>query len=474
MFKFLKDKIKGAISKFSKSIEDESPKEELKKQFEEEKIETAEIKKKPEEKVKIEKKKDSKHEKKKPEAKKEHPEKNSKKISISEAIEKQDESEEEGNISKEPIEKKELTKDKKELSEIKESEFKEAELIKPEEEIEVKEEKKGFFSKLKDKFIKKEEKIETADEKKEIIKEETKSEEKPEEKKGFFGTIKEKITTTKISEDKFEELFYELELALLENNVAFEVVDKIKTDLKKDLVDKPIKRGEVEEEIKNGLKESIEDLFLVPKINLMRKINEKNEKPFVICFVGQNGSGKTTSIAKLTHLLRQEGLSVVLSASDTFRAAAIQQLKEWGNRLNVKVVAHDYGSDPAAVAFDAISYAKAHNSDVVLIDTAGRQHSNKDLMREMEKIVRIAKPDLKIFVGEAITGNDCTEQAKEFNETVGIDGIILAKADVDEKGGAIISTSYVTHRPIVYLGTGQNVEDLKEFNEKEVMSNLGF
>ena len=273
---------------------------------------------------------------------------------------------------------------------------------------------------------------------------------------------------------KFEELFYELELALLENNVAFEVVDKIKTDLKKDLVDKPIKRGEVEEEIKNGLKESIEDLFLVPKINLMRKINEKNEKPFVICFVGQNGSGKTTSIAKLTHLLRQEGLSVVLSASDTFRAAAIQQLKEWGNRLNVKVVAHDYGSDPAAVAFDAISYAKAHNSDVVLIDTAGRQHSNKDLMREMEKIVRIAKPDLKIFVGEAITGNDCTEQAKEFNETVGIDGIILAKADVDEKGGAIISTSYVTHRPIVYLGTGQNVEDLKEFNEKEVMSNLGF
>src|SRR3989338_233992 len=450
MFKFLKDKIKGAISKFSKSIEDESPKEELKKQFEEEKIETAEIKKKPEEKVKIEKKKDSKHEKKKPEAKKEHPEKNSKKISISEAIEKQDESEEEGNISKEPIEKKELTKDKKELSEIKESEFKEAELIKPEEEIEVKEEKK------------------------EIIKEETKSEEKPEEKKGFFGTIEEKITTTKISEDKFEELFYELELALLENNVAFEVVDKIKTDLKKDLVDKPIKRGEVEEEIKNGLKESIEDLFLVPKINLMRKINEKNEKPFVICFVGQNGSGKTTSIAKLTHLLRQEGLSVVLSASDTFRAAAIQQLKEWGNRLNVKVVAHDYGSDPAAVAFDAISYAKAHNSDVVLIDTAGRQHSNKDLMREMEKIVRIAKPDLKIFVGEAITGNDCTEQAKEFNETVGIDVIILAKADVDEKGGAIISTSYVTHRPIVYLGTGQNVEDLKEFNEKEVMSNLGF
>ena len=172
-------------------------------------------------------------------------------------------------------------------------------------------------------------------------------------------------------------------------------------------------------------------------------------------------------------MLKKNKLSVVLSASDTFRAAAIQQLKDWGEKLNMKVIAHNYGSDPAAVAFDAISYAKSHNIDVVLIDTAGRQHSNKDLLREMEKIVRVAKPDLKIFVGEAIVGNDCVEQAKEFHKAVDIDGIILAKADVDEKGGAIISVSFITHRSIMYLGTGQSVDDLKEFNKEEIVKGLG-
>ncbi len=306
---------------------------------------------------------------------------------------------------------------------------------------------------------------------------ETSEEEKPEveevkeEKKGFFGAIKEKITTTKISNEKFEELFNELELALLENNVAFEVVEKIKEDMKKEIVDKPIKRGQVEEEIKNSLKSSVEDLFNIETINLLERT--KTKKPYVICFVGINGSGKTTSIAKVAHLLQKNKKSVVLAAADTFRAAAIQQLKEWGSRLNLKVIAHDYGSDPAAVAFDAIKYAEAHSIDVVLIDTAGRLHSNKDLMREMEKIVRVAKPDMKIFIGEAITGNDCTEQAKEFNELISIDGIILSKADVDEKGGAMVSVSYITKKPILYLGVGQEPEDLKEFNKDEIIKGLG-
>lgn len=324
-------------------------------------------------------------------------------------------------------------------------------------------EKKGFFAKIKEKFTKKEEEPE-------IQKEEIKE---PEGKKGIFGIIKEKISTTKISEDKFEELFDELELVLLENNVAFEVVEKIKEDLKKDLIDKPIKRGQVENTIKESLKESIEDLFLVPKIDLIEMIKNKKEKPFVICFLGQNGSGKTTSIAKIAHFLKKNHLSIVLAASDTFRAASIEQLKEWGNRLNIRVIAHDYKSDPAAVAFDAIKYAQAHKIEVVLIDTAGRQHSNKDLMKELEKITRVSKPDLKIFVGESIVGSDVVLQAQDYNKMVGIDGIILTKSDVDEKGGAIVSVSYVTHRPIIYLGTGQNLEDLKGFNKEEVIKSIG-
>ncbi len=410
MFSFLKDKLKSAISKISKKVEEEAPKEEIKK------VE------KPKKAVK-ESKKEKKQQKK---------EKTQKEV--------EEELPEEEDIA--------IIEDEIVPEEIKE------EAEKPEAE------KKGFFSKIKEKFTKKEEIEEVKEEKTE-----------QEAKKGFFGIIKEKITTTKISEDKFEELFYDLELVLLENNVAFEVVDKIKEDLKKGIIDKPIKRGQVEVELKNSLKESIGGLFLVDKIDLLEKI--KTKKPYVICFVGINGSGKTTSIVKVAHMLQKNKKSVVLAAADTFRAAAIQQLKEWGNKLNLKVIAHDYGSDPAAVAFDAIKYAEAHNIDVVLVDTAGRLHSNKDLVREMQKIVRVAKPDLKIFVGEAITGNDCVDQCKEFNEAIDIDGVILAKADVDEKGGAMVSVSYVTKKPIIYLGIGQNPEDLKEFNKDEIIKSLG-
>ena len=430
MFGFLKDKLKGSISKFSKSVEESKedfkpveeskPKKEIKKHEEKKEVKHKEVKKK--EKSKVHKIKENK-----------------------------------------VIEEKEV-----EEPEVIEEEIKienKADEIVVKEDVEVKTESKGFFSKLKDKFTTKEE-----------PKEEFKSiEEKPEvkEEKSFFGSIKEKITTTKISNDKFEELFSELEIGLLESNVALEVIDKIKDDLKKNIVDKPIKRGSVEDEIKNGLKSSIEDLFLVPNINLLDNIKSKSPKPYVICFVGINGSGKTTSISKIANLLKKNKLSVVLAASDTFRAAAIQQLKEWGEKLNLKVIAHDYGSDPAAVAFDAISYAKAHNIDVVLIDTAGRLHSNKDLIREMEKIVRVAKPDFKLFVGESITGNDSTEQAKEFNSAINIDGIILSKADIDEKGGTMVSVSYITKKPILFLGTGQSVNDIKEFNKDEIINNLG-
>ena len=262
-------------------------------------------------------------------------------------------------------------------------------------------------------------------------------------------------------------------MALMESNVAVEVIEKIKNDLKEELVEKPIKRTQVEEIIQQTLRISIEDLFHNNHINLIQEIKNKREKPYVIAFFGINGSGKTTSIAKIANMLKEMGISCVLAASDTFRAASIEQLQIHADKVGVNMIKHGYGADPAAVAFDAIKHAKAKNIDAVLIDTAGRMHSNTNLIDEMKKIIRVAKPDLKVFVGESITGNDCVEQAKTFNEAVGIDGIILAKADVDEKGGAAVSVSYITKKPILYLGTGQKYGDLQEFDSNIIIKNLG-
>jgi len=384
--------------------------------------------------------------------------------------------------------------------------------------LEEKKEEKGFFAKLKEKFVKREEREEAIEQRAEKIpeaKEEIKSKielkkEEPEfehkekepkakeeirhikkqeekighkgppelaiekeEKKGFFEAIKEKIITTKIDEGQFEKLFWELELALMENNVAVEVIEKIKNDLKKQIVEKPITRTKVQSTILSTLKDSIKDLFQSGNIDLAQEIKNKKEKPYVIAFFGINGSGKTTSIAKIANMLKEKKISCVLAASDTFRAASIEQLEQHGSKIGIKVIKHGYGADPAAVAFDAIKHAKANSIDIVLIDTAGRMHSNVNLIDELKKITRVAKPDLKIFVGESIAGNDCVNQATEFNEAVGIDGIILAKADVDEKGGAAISVSYVTKKPILYLGTGQKYSDLQPFDSGVMIKSLG-
>ena len=319
-------------------------------------------------------------------------------------------------------------------------------------------------------IIEEEVKVEEKPVEKPVVKEAPKEKEKP-KKKGFFSFITEKITTKKISESQFDELFWDLELAMLENNVAVEVIEKIKSDLKTDLTTTPVPRGKVEETVINSLKKSVSELFDVEQIDLLAKLKEK--KPLVICFVGINGSGKTTSIAKVAHMFLQNKSSVVLAAADTFRAAAIDQLQSHADKLGVKLIKHDYGADAAAVAFDAVKHAEAKNKDVVLIDTAGRLHSDHNLVEEMKKIVRVSKPDLIIFVGESITGNDCTEQAQKFDEAVGIDGIILSKADVDEKGGAAISVSYVTKKPILYMGVGQEYQDLALFDKDKIIASIG-
>ena len=297
-------------------------------------------------------------------------------------------------------------------------------------------------------------------------------EELAEEKSGgFFARLARKITTSALAEEDFNLFFDEFEMVLLENNVALEVVDKIRIGLKNSLVGKLFKKSEAQEKIKESLKRAIGEV-LIEGIDLISEIKKKNGV-YVIVFFGVNGSGKTTSIAKIAYYLKKEGISVVLGAADTFRAASIEQLKTHGEKLGVDVIASSYGADPAAVAFDAIKRAEKHKKKVVLIDTAGRMHTAKNLMKEMEKIIRVANPDLKIFVGESITGNDVVSQARTFNESIGIDGIILAKADVDEKSGAILSVGYVTSKPILFLGVGQRYGDLRKFEKEDVWKGLG-
>ncbi len=290
-------------------------------------------------------------------------------------------------------------------------------------------------------------------------------------KSGFFSKISNTFTKFKLSDEKFEDLFWDLEVALLENNVALEVIQKIKDDLKDELTQDKISRKKASDIILDSLHKSIKEVLSVEKLDLLNEI--KHKKPYVIAVIGVNGSGKTTTIAKLCNYLKKQNKSVVLAAADTFRAAAIQQLEHHANALDIKLIKHEYNSDPSAVAFDAIRHAESKELDVVIIDTAGRLHSNDNLMNELKKLVRVNKPDLKLFIGESITGNDCVEQAKKYDEIIGIDAIILSKADIDDKGGAALSISYVTKKPVIFIGTGQNYDDLQEYDEKKILSNLG-
>lgn len=288
--------------------------------------------------------------------------------------------------------------------------------------------------------------------------------------KSFFEKIKERAGKVKISEEEFEKYKEELEILLLENNVAFEVVEKITKKLEEEMVGKEFLKKEVEEQIKEMIKDVISEILINP-FNLFNKIREK--EVCVILFFGINGSGKTTTIAKIAEMLKNKHISSVMAAADTFRAASIEQLKEHGKRIGINVIAHEYGSDPASVGFDAINYAKKNKINCVLIDTAGRMHTEKNLIREMEKISKVCHPDLKIFIGESITGNDATEQARTFNESIGIDGIILSKSDIDEKGGTALSVGYITKKPILFLGTGQSYSDIEPFDKNRFMEKLG-
>ena len=272
-----------------------------------------------------------------------------------------------------------------------------------------------------------------------------------------------------LKEKDIEEILFELEISLLESDVASEVIGSIKSDLKGRLAGTKVDKKGIVKFVKDSLISSISMLFdAAGKADLIELVGAKKARgePFLILFVGINGTGKTTSLAKVAYLLRQAKFSVVVAAADTFRAGAIEQLRGHTNRLNLKLVAQNYNSDPAAVARDAVLYAKSHRIDCVLIDTAGRMQTSRNLMEQIAKITKVVNPDFKIFVGDSLAGNDTVNQAREFFEHTKFDGSILTKADADARGGAALSIVKVTSTPVLYIGVGQEYPDLKPFDKE--------
>ena len=299
--------------------------------------------------------------------------------------------------------------------------------------------------------------------KKEDSGDDSKSEEKKEKSGGFLSFIKEKS----ISEDDVEDILFELELGLLEADVAMDVSSVVVESVKNDLVGQKIKRSsDIEEYTYEALKNAVAKIINIEGKSMTEMLEEKVAQgdPLVVMLVGINGTGKTTTIGKLSNYYIKKGYTPVIAASDTFRAGAIEQVGYHADNLGVKLIKHEKGSDPAAVAFDAVQHAKAKGKELVLIDTAGRMQTNTNLMDEMKKIRRVSKPDLVVFVGDALTGNDATEQARKFNEAIDIDGVILTKADADSKGGAALSVGYIIKKPIFFLGMGQSYDDIKEYD----------
>lgn len=276
-----------------------------------------------------------------------------------------------------------------------------------------------------------------------------------------------KATTKELSEKNLADAVWNLQMILIQNDVAVEVAEHICNLTKEKLLGTRTGRLEnLKRLFKTAIHESVLEV-LTPEYPLdpVDFVIEKKSKgePTVILFVGVNGTGKTTTLAKMASLFKKKGFSVVVAAGDTFRAGSIEQLQRHADAIGVRVIKQDYGADAAAIAYDAIAHARAKHIDVVLIDSAGRMQSNKNLIEEMKKIARVAEPDLKIFVGDSLAGNDALSQAKEFNDAIGIDGAILTKVDADPSGGAALSVAFVTGKPVIYVGVGQTYEDLQRF-----------
>jgi len=292
-------------------------------------------------------------------------------------------------------------------------------------------------------------------------------------KSGFKGLVT-KVTTAELKAENLSPILSDFKMNLAENDVAFPVADRICDELEKRLTGVQVKRLEdrkkiVEENLRQVL---LEVMLTNNKIDLLKTVEEKRKtgEPFVLLFVGINGTGKTTTIAKVAQFLRDKGYSVVLACSDTYRAGSIEQLEEHAKRLGMRMIKHKYGADPAAVAYDAVSHAKAHGINAVLIDTAGRMQTNQNLMNELAKVKRVVAPDLTVLTLDSLIGNDAVMQAEEFHKCIGVDATILTKVDADVKGGSALSVTYVTQKPILFIGVGQTYKDLEVFNPEKFVN----
>jgi fused signal recognition particle receptor len=290
--------------------------------------------------------------------------------------------------------------------------------------------------------------------------------------KNVFSTFVKKTLTEK----KLDEALNDLRILLISNDVAVDTADEICNRIVESFKGQQVTRlVSTKKTLFDTLKEIVIEILTPEKeIDIIKEINAKNSLglPYVFVFLGINGTGKTTTIAKVANFLKKNNITSVAAASDTFRAGAIEQLTKHMNNVGIKVIKHRYKSDPASVAYDAIEHAKAKGINVVLIDTSGRQTTNRNLMMEMQKVVRITQPDLTVFVGDSLAGNDVLHQAREFDSQVGIDANILTKLDADAKGGAALSISFQTNKPIIFVGVGQSYEDLKPFSREEFVSNI--
>jgi fused signal recognition particle receptor len=286
--------------------------------------------------------------------------------------------------------------------------------------------------------------------------------------KEAFKKFIESASSIIFSREKLESLIDELKLELVASDVAYEVAEEISSRLLK-AVDEGLVRSreDLQRVLKNILIEVFEKAGSVDLLSVARA-----NKPCKLVFLGVNGVGKTTTIAKIAVLLRDNGFKPLMVAADTFRAGAQEQLKIHSERTGIPVFTGKYGSDPASVAFDAIQFASSRGFDALLIDTAGRMHVDIDLVNELKKVVRVVKPHFKILVVDALTGNDAIEQARFFNEAVGVDGVIVTKVDAYEQGGVPLSIAYILGKPVIYAGVGQGYKDLKPFNVYEYVNRI--
>ncbi|MDS0242587.1 MULTISPECIES: signal recognition particle-docking protein FtsY [unclassified Haloferax] len=275
-----------------------------------------------------------------------------------------------------------------------------------------------------------------------------------------------------IEEEDLEEPLWELEMALLQSDVEMQVAEEILETIREKLIGETRKQVQSTGQlVSEALHDALYEVISVGQFDFDQRIAEA-DKPVTLIFTGINGVGKTTTIAKLAKYFEKQGYSTVLANGDTYRAGANEQIREHAEALGKKLIAHEQGGDPAAVIYDGVEYAEAHDIDIVLGDTAGRLHTSNDLMAQLEKIDRVVGPDLTLFVDEAVAGQDAVERARQFNDAAAIDGAILTKADADSNGGAAISIAYVTGKPILFLGVGQGYDHIEKFDPERMVDRL--